>query len=1037
MYVGGISGESVNLVNSYFGGACDLQGADQSLESNAKTQEWYQSNMLTWDFELIWTFNGSENGYPILNLSESPIGSWINPQYIDTNWEGAGTKQNPYLISTAEELAGLSYMISSGEGSVTNNAYYYSGIYFKQTADIDLSAHYWTPIGGRVDIDQTTYYRYFSGNYDGGGFTITGIYTLSIFEHSGLFGDVYGQSSNRATITNVGVINSYIQGYRYVGGIVGDASYTSTITNCYSAATIISNGNDAGGITGYGGNIINCYNTGKVIGAETVGGISGFGVTVINSFNVGLVQRIDGSLTSVGGIAGENATITNSFYGGDCMLEGYTENLEILAKDQTWFENFLPTWSFDFIWKFVEGENNGYPVLNNEKLKLDSWLAKTTYYNTTWQGQGTQTDPYLITCAEDLAGLSYMVYNGNDFAGRYFKQTANIDLSAHQWQPIGVEKMNGQYVYRSFYGRYDGGGFTISGLFVLSNDSAQGLFGYVSATISNVGLINSYVQGDDYVGGISGKGGTIRNCFNSSIIIGNNYVGGITGNGSVINCYNTGSVTGFNNYVGGIVGQTYSNDLNNCYNVGTISGTNYVGGISGYGNPINSFNLGKIQKSDSSANFGGITGSGTATNCYFGGDCNLDGSDPLLEENAKTQEWYDTKMTSWDFSFVWGFESQGSLPILNGGDNWIKEGNYSTTNWLGSGSKEDPFQIWTAEDLARLSYLVYYGTAEEKYINGNYYFSGVYFEQKADIDLSAHAWQPIGIYYDRNNDYLSHYFSGNYDGGNFTISGINTPSGSTNGYSYQGLFGYVDGRSSISAEIKNVGVINSNIQGYQYVGGIVGSASSNSIITNCYVAGNVFGSSYVGGIAGSGSVSYSYNEGYVEGVNYVGGIAGDGRTITNSYNSGEVKGTGNYTGGLTGRGDVHMFSYNKGAIIGTSYVGGISGQVESIAINTYNVGSVTATGTNVGGVAGSGNAMYSYYGGECGKIGAVAGSDTDGANYLSNLSSIAKTIEWYQNESNWIKPWDFDVVWKISTGENNGYPVLTEESESSTWLAGL
>ena len=873
--------------------------------------------------------------------------------------------------------------------------------------------------------------------YDGGGYTISGIYCLGDrYSPLGLFGWV-GQSGYDPTptlIANIAIESSIFAGNTYSGAIVASAR-DANITNCYSTATIISNGNDAGGITGRGGNIINCYNTGKVIGAEAVGGISGSGATVVNSFNVGLVQRIDGSLTSVGGIAGENATITNSFYGGDCMLEGYTENLEVLAKDQTWFENFLPSWSFDFVWKFVEGENNGYPVLNNEKLKLDSWLAKTTYYKTTWQGQGTQTDPYLITCAEDLAGLSYMVYNGNNLSGRYFKQTENIDLSAHQWQPIGVEKMNGQYVYRSFYGYYDGGGFTISGLFVLSTDSAQGLFGYVSATISNVGLINSYVQGDDYVGGISGDGGIIRNCYNSSIIIGNNYVGGITGNGSVINCYNTGSVTGFNNYVGGIVGQTYSNDLNNCYNVGTISGTNYVGGISGYGNPINSFNLGKIQKSDSSANFGGITGSGTATNCYFGGDCNLDGSDPLLEENAKTQEWYDTKMTSWDFSFVWGFESQGSLPILNGGDNWIKKGNYSTTNWLGSGSKEDPFQIWTAEDLARLSYLVYYGTAEEKYINGNYYFSGVYFEQKADIDLSAHAWQPIGIYYDRNNDYLSHYFSGIYDGGNFTISGINTPSGSTNGYSYQGLFGYVDGRSSISAEIKNVGVINSNIQGYQYVGGIVGNASSNSIITNCYVAGNVFGSSYIGGIAGRGSVSYSYNEGNVEGVNYVGGIAGEGRTIKNSYNSGEVKGTGNYTGGLTGRGDAHMFSYNKGAIIGTDYVGGISGQVESIAINTYNVGSVTATGTNVGGVAGSGNAMYSYYGGECGNIGAVAGSDTDGANYLSNLSSIAKTIEWYQNESNWIKPWDFDVAWVINEDENDGYPVLTGAGGSSTWLS--
>ena len=113
-------------------------------------------------------------------------------------------------------------------------------------------------------------------------------------------------------------------------------------------------------------------------------------------------------------------------------------------------------------------------------------------------------------------------------------------------------------------------------------------------------------------------------------------------------------------------------------------------------------------------------------------------------------------------------------------------------------------------------------------------YKSLYYVQTADIDLSLHYWDAIGT--------SSYYFSGAYDGGNFTISGLYTQAGSSSTYSYQGLFGYVRGQSKKDkAIIKNVGIIDSNIQGYQYVGGVVGYAYY-STVTNCYNTGSVTGS---------------------------------------------------------------------------------------------------------------------------------------------------------------------------------------------------
>ena len=155
-------------------------------------------------------------------------------------------------------------------------------------------------------------------------------------------------------------------------------------------------------------------------------------------------------------------------------------------------------------------------------------------------------------------------------------------------------------------------------------------------------------------------------------------------------------------------------------------------------------------------------------------------------------------------------------------DSWAN--HYADSFAGGTGSETDPYQIETAEQLSLLAVNVNSGT--------NY--SGIYFEQTADIDLSAYWWDAIGTY---TSDYNE--FAGHYDGGTHTVSGVFTQAGSSSTYSYQGLFGYVRGASSTNrAEISNVGVINSNIQGYDNVGGIAGGDYYTNI-TNCYNMGSV------------------------------------------------------------------------------------------------------------------------------------------------------------------------------------------------------
>ena len=234
-----------------------------------------------------------------------------------------------------------------------------------------------------------------------------------------------------------------------------------------------------------------------------------------------------------------------------------------------------------------------------------------------------------ISNAEELLDFAQRVNSGE--TGLDAVLTADIvfnegeitesSSSARVWTPIGNDFSN------RYAGTFDGQGHTISGLY-FNNTSANhvGLFGYTnySSVIRNVGVINSYFGGNQYVGGICGRHyGDMINCYNTGTINGNSYIGGICGNtyGNITDCYNTGTATGTKERIGGICGNIPSGTITNCYNTGTLSGNSFIGGICGYssGTVTNCYNTNTVNVSNSmGASIGGICGQnyGSITCCY-------------------------------------------------------------------------------------------------------------------------------------------------------------------------------------------------------------------------------------------------------------------------------------------------------------------------------------------------------------------------------------------------------------------------------------
>ena len=299
-----------------------------------------------------------------------------------------------------------------------------------------------------------------------------------------------------------------------------------------------------------------------------------------------------------------------------------------------------------------------------------------------FEGSGTERDPYLIADYEDLCKLSELTQYDPDqreynetYIGAYYLQTADITANTGTFALNGsVPTYNGTKVtyemdeegylqitpelkqWRAidfFNGRYDGNGYSISGLFTCSEHGDSALFRVTGeGELRNISVRNSlFISIGWNASGITctANGTTITNCDFDGIVIGGSNLGGIAGEaarkaqisectnkgtilhetdsektrriggicgtvqGSTIEqCENRGTVVGDSN-VGGIAGATKDDpgkpsSIDNCTNSGTVTGVSHVGGIIGYSQGIvnRCVNKGNIS---GSAYIGGICGS--------------------------------------------------------------------------------------------------------------------------------------------------------------------------------------------------------------------------------------------------------------------------------------------------------------------------------------------------------------------------------------------------------------------------------------------
>ena len=181
---------------------------------------------------------------------------------------------------------------------------------------------------------------------------------------------------------------------------------------------------------------------------------------------------------------------------------------------------------------------------------------------------------YTVTSADGLMNIAKLVNGGKTDINITLDK--NIDLTGKDWTPIGTSFSN------KYTGTFDGGGHTIKGLTVTTNDQFVGLFGYLdkAGTVKNVvmegiQITSNHVLMSGNTGGVVGYSwGTIENCSVSGSVSGTVYVGGVVGvqiGGSITGCSSSATVKGTVD-VGGVAGQTNSSaTLTACYATGNVT----------------------------------------------------------------------------------------------------------------------------------------------------------------------------------------------------------------------------------------------------------------------------------------------------------------------------------------------------------------------------------------------------------------------------------------------------------------------------------
>ena len=668
-----------------------------------------KTNMKGFDFIRAWAT--VDNDYPAPLFYDRPDYIWDGSK-ASSFAGGTGVPNDPYIIKTGAQLYKMvsEYSNSSSAKNSVNQC-----VYFELANDIylnDISAEYLE----NLDIatwnsafnawyKTTSYSKGFTGDLDGNGFTIYGLYCNE--GYAGLI-PILMDGGN---IHHLNIENSYITGTESAGGIVGfvNAHYTLapvSISYCTVDNVIIESRKDTKSSES---------NKDKVFVGGLVGGYADIRIDINDcSVTRSIVKAPKGDDRFVAGFIGKgwgNVThnVTNCFTDSsvnpvttgndkavyDAIADTIafnnvyttaTKNFE--AKGITYLSNdselkglnvanVLAGFDFDRDWIAIDNE---YPAFKVDAglWKYDSgkpgeiWtgLIARTYYS----GNGTKESPYEIKTGGQLALLANDAINGKTY-GRYYKITEDIilnDTTKTAWQESANKWYDGPWG-KPFRGYLDGGYHIISGLYFKETKETYdntgyyvGLFGSIgqNAVIEKLGIVNTEIiftddLGDRYVGAFAGfvnqydavEAGydqypIIRECFaDTSVYLEGNSCGGFIGCAvrpiRIENSFFTGNVKGTSR---GLFG--YSK-MNATYK--DILVKNFYTANSKYA----------VISNNSYDNF-------TYENCYSSSAQDLNGLTRLFIDRMCGTE--AAKYMDFDFENIWAVRGDNETPGLKGFD---------------------------------------------------------------------------------------------------------------------------------------------------------------------------------------------------------------------------------------------------------------------------------------------------------------------------------------------------------------------------------
>lgn len=790
---------------------------------------------------------------------------WASAQFSGS---GSGTGSDPYLIFYADQL------------NQVRNYLNQDGVYFKLMSNIDLSSWLaannpgqgWEAIGVEASP--------FKGVFDGNGKTISGLsISRSNYDGVGLFaytdgatiqnltlkGTVTGGektgafvgSATSTTCTNLrfegsvtggnktgGIVGSYsgsmsgcqvsgnVTGVESVGGIIGETfwpqpSTTSTsLSNCRSDATVSSSSDCVGGIVGYAirTSFTQCYSYSTVEGRNYVGGVIGENINAGNISNCVFFGNVTGNdyVAGLVGMAGYNLHRYSYYFKSGIYLQ--TNTYSDTTEDTG--DNYDATYNNCYAIGRIVGDNYIGGIVGS--MTYNGYHIKDTFNSSHYNATGGPSSSYyyyidgVLIESSTEATLHTYTYTPINVTNCYF--SGDIEGKENVGGIVG-EMVNGRVSKNYSHANVSG------------TEKVGGICGIItSGTVTSNMAVNPMVRGTGYVGRIYGIKGI------GSITIGTN------GNAAEDNraLYDTQlSING--------VTQTLTDNEQHGVSNGEAYfklKANYVG----HGWDFNSDWTN--QETETFPYKTWQAAPPTVTSELMSGTTSISGNSTdggtIYLTSATNNVSTICTGTTWQMTDLNPLQSGEKISLYTAAEG--KEYSYRTTatvGYPGSGTEEDPWLVYTAEDLQGVTRAGYY-------------------KQMNDIDLTdwinTHSpttgWMPVG----RSGSNATI-----YNGDNHQITGLWTNTTD----SYTGLFSNFE-----NGTIRNLSITvadGKEVKGGDYTGILIGK-NSDGIIENVIVNGQVSGGNYVGGLAGQISST----------------------TIRQCHADGTVTASGSFVGGLIG-----------------------------------------------------------------------------------------------------------------------------------------